>query len=139
MGAIEERARAAGMKKLFVLTTRTAQWFAERGFAPAAAEALDESIEIVTSVLPRNPKKGQALQTTLGNGTVTAVHDGRIGHHSEHGFHFAASTPAEPKLVGVLKSGTTLTIGVPGERIRVPLKGIAKPLAQFEAVCLHKR
>ena len=40
MGAIEERARAAGMKKLFVLTTRTAQWFAERGFAPAAAEAL---------------------------------------------------------------------------------------------------
>jgi amino-acid N-acetyltransferase len=28
------------MKKLFVLTTRTAQWFAERGFAVAAAEAL---------------------------------------------------------------------------------------------------
>jgi amino-acid N-acetyltransferase len=40
MGAIEDRARAAGMKKLFVLTTRTAQWFVERGFAGAAAEAL---------------------------------------------------------------------------------------------------
>lgn len=36
MGAIEKRARAAGMKKLFVLTTRTAQWFAERGFGSAA-------------------------------------------------------------------------------------------------------
>ena len=40
MRAIEERARAAGMKKLFVLTTRTAQWFAERGFAATGAEAL---------------------------------------------------------------------------------------------------
>jgi amino-acid N-acetyltransferase len=40
MGAIEKRARAAGMKKLFVLTTRTAQWFAERGFGSAATGAL---------------------------------------------------------------------------------------------------
>lgn len=40
MSAIEKRARAAGMKKLFVLTTRTAQWFAERGFGPAAPGAL---------------------------------------------------------------------------------------------------
>ena len=40
MRAIEERARTAGMKKLFVLTTRTAQWFAERGFAATGAEAL---------------------------------------------------------------------------------------------------
>jgi amino-acid N-acetyltransferase len=28
------------MKKLFVLTTRTAQWFAERGFGSAAPGAL---------------------------------------------------------------------------------------------------
>jgi amino-acid N-acetyltransferase len=40
MAAIESRARAKGMKKLFVLTTRTAQWFVERGFAGATAEAL---------------------------------------------------------------------------------------------------
>jgi amino-acid N-acetyltransferase len=40
MGAIEDRARAKGIRKLFVLTTRTAQWFVERGFAGATAEAL---------------------------------------------------------------------------------------------------
>jgi amino-acid N-acetyltransferase len=28
------------MKKLFVLTTRTSQWFVERGFSPAAPDAL---------------------------------------------------------------------------------------------------
>jgi amino-acid N-acetyltransferase len=40
LGAIEAKARAAGMKKLFVLTTRTSQWFVERGFAAASPTAL---------------------------------------------------------------------------------------------------
>jgi hypothetical protein len=96
-------------------------------------------VEIVTSVLPKKPKKGTALKTTLTNSAVTARYDGTIGHHSEHGYHFVAYAPAEPKLVDVLRSGTTLTISIPGEQIRVPLKGVAKPLAQFEAACLGKR
>ncbi|MDE3739179.1 MULTISPECIES: amino-acid N-acetyltransferase [Pseudomonas] len=37
---IEERARAMGMKTLFVLTTRTAHWFRERGFQPSGVERL---------------------------------------------------------------------------------------------------
>ncbi|MBT8765819.1 amino-acid N-acetyltransferase [Pseudomonas boanensis] len=37
---IEERARAQGLKTLFVLTTRTAHWFRERGFQPSAVEQL---------------------------------------------------------------------------------------------------
>ncbi len=102
-------------------------------------DAKTKPIEIISDVLPSKPKKGQSLKTTLANGTVTATYDGKIGHHSEHGFHFAASAPAERKLVEVLKSGTTLTISVPGEKIRVPLKGVAKPLAQFETACLGKR
>ncbi len=35
---IENRARAAGLKKLFVLTTRTAHWFLKRGFVPATVD-----------------------------------------------------------------------------------------------------
>ena len=37
---IENRARAAGFKKLFVLTTRTAHWFLKRGFVPATVDDL---------------------------------------------------------------------------------------------------
>ncbi|WP_044873113.1 amino-acid N-acetyltransferase [Pseudomonas sp. LFM046] len=37
---IEERARALGLKTLFVLTTRTAHWFRERGFQPSGVERL---------------------------------------------------------------------------------------------------
>ncbi len=37
---VENRARAAGIKQLFVLTTRTSHWFKKRGFMPATVDAL---------------------------------------------------------------------------------------------------
>ncbi|WP_339080790.1 amino-acid N-acetyltransferase [Pseudomonas sp. TMP9] len=37
---IEQRARAQGLKTLFVLTTRTAHWFRERGFEPSSVDRL---------------------------------------------------------------------------------------------------
>jgi amino-acid N-acetyltransferase len=37
---IESRARALGLKRLFVLTTRTAHWFRERGFEPSDVSKL---------------------------------------------------------------------------------------------------
>lgn len=37
---IEERARALGLKTLFVLTTRTAHWFQERGFVASSVDRL---------------------------------------------------------------------------------------------------
>lgn len=37
---IETRARKLGLKTLFVLTTRTAHWFRERGFVPSSVERL---------------------------------------------------------------------------------------------------
>jgi amino-acid N-acetyltransferase len=38
--ATEAKARAAGMDRLFVLTTRTAHWFIEHGFSEAGVDAL---------------------------------------------------------------------------------------------------
>jgi amino-acid N-acetyltransferase len=40
MKRIESRARAAGLKRLFVLTTRTSHWFLKRGFTMAKVEDL---------------------------------------------------------------------------------------------------
>jgi amino-acid N-acetyltransferase len=37
---IERSARQQGLQRLFVLTTRTAHWFQERGFEPAEVDAL---------------------------------------------------------------------------------------------------
>ena len=97
-------------------------------------------IEIVTTVLPPKPRKGQPLRTTLRNGTVTAVYDGKVGYSSSsEEYHFEVSVAADPKVVGILKSGPSLTIGIPGRQERVPLKGVARPLARFEAACFRKR
>jgi amino-acid N-acetyltransferase len=41
--AIEQRAKAAGLKRLFVLTTRTMHWFLKRGFKPSSIDELPES------------------------------------------------------------------------------------------------
>ncbi len=38
--AVEQRARGRGIARLFVLTTHTAHWFVERGFAPASLDDL---------------------------------------------------------------------------------------------------
>jgi len=38
----EGKARAAGLKSLFVLSTRTTHWFLERGFTESALESLPE-------------------------------------------------------------------------------------------------
>lgn len=40
LARIEARARAQGLKTLFVLTTRTAHWFRERGFEPSSVERM---------------------------------------------------------------------------------------------------
>jgi amino-acid N-acetyltransferase len=40
MRHVEREAKRLKLKQLFVLTTRTAHWFVERGFAPAEVEAL---------------------------------------------------------------------------------------------------
>lgn len=40
MKRIESRAKALGLTRLFVLTTRTGHWFLKRGFAPASVDIL---------------------------------------------------------------------------------------------------
>lgn len=44
---MENRARAAGIKKLFVLTTRTAHWFLRRGFVAATVDDLPKNRQLM--------------------------------------------------------------------------------------------
>ena len=100
-------------------------------------EAERRHIEVVTTVLPRRPRTGQSVRTTLGNGALTARYDGKIGHTESEGFYSTASAAFAPAILDVLKSGTTLTISVQDKRERVPLRGVADSLAKFEAACFH--
>jgi amino-acid N-acetyltransferase len=59
---IEQRARAAGLKKLFVLTTRTAHWFQKRGFTIGSVDDLPRG----RKNLYNWQRKSQVLLKALG-------------------------------------------------------------------------
>jgi amino-acid N-acetyltransferase len=52
--AIETRARRAGMRKLFVLTTRAMHWFIERGFREATVDDLPEEKQTLYNLQRRS-------------------------------------------------------------------------------------
>jgi amino-acid N-acetyltransferase len=54
MRRIEARARAVGVKRLFVLTTVTAHWFKERGFVEQSVEDLPEEKRLVYNLQRRS-------------------------------------------------------------------------------------
>ncbi|QBE64898.1 amino-acid N-acetyltransferase [Pseudoduganella lutea] len=58
---MENRARASGVTKLFVLTTRTAHWFIKRGFVPATVDALPKDRQRMYNY----QRKSQVLVKTL--------------------------------------------------------------------------
>lgn len=59
---IEQRARAAGLRRLFVLTTRTAHWFQKRGFVLGSVDDLPRA----RKDLYNWQRKSQVLFKTLG-------------------------------------------------------------------------
>ncbi|GGB86084.1 amino-acid N-acetyltransferase [Pseudoduganella buxea] len=58
---LENRARASGITKLFVLTTRTAHWFIKRGFVPATVDTLPKDRQRMYNW----QRKSQVLVKTL--------------------------------------------------------------------------
>jgi len=59
---IEQRARASGLNRLFVLTTRTAHWFLKRGFIVGTLDDLPETRQNLYNW----QRKSQVLLKTLG-------------------------------------------------------------------------
>ncbi len=94
-----------------------------------------KQIEIVSTILPEKSKKGEPITTILSNGTETADHDGKVVGDDPDDLHVEAIMPADRKVTAVLKAGRSLSIRVRGRLERVPLRGAAKPLAEFEKLC----
>ena len=58
---IEMRARAVGIKRLFVLTTMTSHWFRERGFVEQSVEELPEEKRLVYNLQRRSKVFSKSL------------------------------------------------------------------------------
>ncbi|MEI7611547.1 MAG: amino-acid N-acetyltransferase [Betaproteobacteria bacterium] len=61
MKRIETRARAVGIKRLFVLTTVTAHWFKERGFVEQSVDQLPEEKRLVYNLQRRSKVYSKAV------------------------------------------------------------------------------
>jgi hypothetical protein len=101
-------------------------------------EAGRRHMAVVTAAVPRRPKKGQSVSTTLRNGAVAATYAGKLGYTESEGFYAEASAAFEPATLDVVRYGTALTISVPGKQARVPLRSVAPSLAKFEAACFRR-
>ncbi len=62
MAAIEARARAARMKRLFVLTTRATHWFVERGFGASGVDALPAERKLLYNLQRRSKVLAKPLR-----------------------------------------------------------------------------
>ena len=69
--AVVNRARANGVRRLFALTTRAGDWFAERGFVPADVAALPGSRKALYNY--RRGSRVYCLEL-LGNASTAAPH-----------------------------------------------------------------
>jgi hypothetical protein len=94
-----------------------------------------KTVEVVTTVLPRNTKKGRDGTVRLTNGTASLEYAGKTGGDAEHGVHFAAPTPIDAKLFDLLERGTAVRIEALGASDSVRLSGIRKPLAEMRQAC----
>jgi len=94
------------------------------------------TIDVVTTVLPRDAKKGRTGIIKLSNGSSSVEYAGTVGRdNADSGVHFAAATTIDPQLFDLLDKGTTVRIDALGAHDIVPLNGIKKPLAQMRQAC----
>jgi hypothetical protein len=99
-------------------------------------EPKKKTIDVVTTVLPRNAKKDRTGIIKLSNGSATVEYAGTIGRDNEDsGLHFAAATTIDAELFDLLDKGTSVRVEALGASENVPLNGIKKPLTQMRQAC----
>ena len=82
MKRIEARAKAAGITKLFVLTTRTAHFFIKRGYKPATVDDLPPQRQNMYNW----QRRSKILVKAIWNGAVVAESDATLLVEGNHYF-----------------------------------------------------
>jgi hypothetical protein len=99
-------------------------------------EPKKKTIDVLTTVLPRNAKQGGTGIIKLSNGSSNVEYAGTIGRdNADSGLHFTAATMIDAQLFDLLDKGTSVRVEALGANGSVPLNGIKKPLAQMRQAC----
>ena len=83
---------------------------------------------------------GRTAHLKLISGTVTLDYAGQtVTNEMDGTVNIEVTAPTDPKLIALLKTGTTLTVDVAGKQTTIPLKGAAPHVAEFEKACPGRR
>jgi hypothetical protein len=81
---------------------------------------------------------GRTAHLKLGNGTAVLDYAGQtVANEMDGTVNIEVSVTLDPKLIALLKAGTTLTVDIPGKQTAIPLKDAAPHVADFEKACLR--
>jgi hypothetical protein len=82
---------------------------------------------------------GRAAHLKLGNGTAVLDYAGQtVANEMDGTVNIEVSVAFDPKLIALLKAGTTLTVDIAGKPTAIPLKDAAPHVAEFEKACLRR-
>ena len=82
---------------------------------------------------------GRTAHLKLGNGTAVVDYAGQtVANEMDGTVNIEVSAPIDPKLIALLKTGSTLTVDIAGKQTAIPLKDAAAHVAEFEKACLRR-
>jgi hypothetical protein len=82
---------------------------------------------------------GRAAHLKLSNGTAVLDYAGQtIANEMDGTVNIEVSVAPDPKLIALLKSGSSLTVDVAGKPTAIPLKDAAPHVAEFEKACWQR-
>lgn len=82
---------------------------------------------------------GRTAHLKLSNGTAALDYAGQtVANEMDGTVNIEVSVAADPKLIALLKSGSSLTVDIAGKPTAIPLKDAAPHVAEFEKACLRR-
>ena len=82
---------------------------------------------------------GRTAHLKLGNGTAGLDYTGQtVVNEMDGTVNIEVAVPVDPKLIALLKTGTSLTVDIAGKQTAIPLRDAAPHVAEFEKACLRR-
>jgi hypothetical protein len=104
-----------------------------------ACEPGKKSMRINEFVGSANLMPGRAAHLKLANGTAVVDYAGQtVANEMDGTVNIEVSVGVDPKLIALLKTGSTLTVDIAGKQTAIPLKDAAPHVAEFEKACLRR-
>ena len=104
-----------------------------------ACEPGKKTMRINEFIGSANLVPGRSAHLKLGNGTAVLDYAGQtVANEMDGTVNIEVSARVDPKLIALLKAGTTLTVDIAGKQTAIPLKDAAPHVAEFEKACLRR-